>query len=138
MSEEDEIDRKEFIRYTISAIMFGVCFAYARNRERFLKVTDFLFVRREWYRRKRNRVLIRTMPKVYGDARNHFHTRWQSTEFRNLCPEAIRHIKRISEKRFVYDVEIKGEKIDLIKDMGLDENLVKRYSRNDKIDTLLR
>jgi len=79
------------------------------------------------------------MTKSHGDARNHAYNGWRIYKGDLEDNYGFRvYLAELQKKYYILEVWGMKEKIDIVKKFKIDENKLKRYIREDKIESILR
>lgn len=133
----NQISKKEVFKYLVAFTYVSLHNQYIMLLKCIHIFTDFFFKRYFWYRKIRKAYSVKIMNISHGDARNHAISKWKIIDEDNQWGLAV-YLKKIQNKYFILEVWDRKEQLDIVKKFGIDSNKLKQYSRNDKIDDLLR
>lgn len=137
--ENGELYKRDFFRMIKSLVYMQINLIYSTLTKLFFTITDFLFKRYFWYRKRRKTYSVRIMPICYGDARNHSYSKWFISKYDTDDEWAFRvYLRDIQKKYFILEVWINGEKLDIVERFKIDSNKLKKYNREEKLNNLLK
>lgn len=135
--DEKEVSKKDVRKFILGAMLLFYSKVWYDFKRYAHFVTDFLFQRYVWYRKRRDCVCVRIMFRCSGDMRNHVSPRWKATKCGDLHDFYMKKMDKLQEKYFILDVHHKRREFDMVKDLRVDKDEYKRYKRFDTIDELL-
>jgi hypothetical protein len=138
VNKEPEISQKEVLKGLYQVLIFMLIRTFNVYKLWFMTAIDFLFQRYKWYRMLRPRYAVKMMPICYGDMRNHVKPRWKIFTKIDTDYKFKREFEKYQEKYFILEVWWKELEIDVVKSFKVDQNKLKKYKRDAKIDSLLR